>query len=437
MMEKIDTLRNQIEELRKQEKFSEAIVLSEELFKKYEDEVDIYDNWRYTDCLFKVKRYKEAAEYCSALYQIEKNNVYINNIYVWSLYHLYIAAGKEAPTKVEFESILKYAEEIIKLSDGENKSFARLKTCLKIASLALKVMDYETALKYIDYLNPSSLSLDEPEVMDHGRVRKLPSDKMRFYSIKSKALEKLGRYKECNEVLNAGIRHFPKDVWLKWRSALIESAMGSKENALSRLIALTKIKKEWFIYSAIAEIYMDLDDLDNALKNAVIGCYISLNMVNEENRWELFFATAKIFSRMNKNEEALNYLRYSIAVRKEVNWGLKPEQIVLADELGVDLDEKLDARELYAVTKVICEKYTFGDTEKMKGIIRMLDNERRFGFIYAEDGNRYYFKMPWVKERTEQINLELEVKFYPYEIYDQTKNQTLYQAKEIDIVTQL
>lgn len=434
-MENIDTFRKQIEELRKTEKYSDAIILSEKMFGKFNGLIDIYDKWRYTDCLYKVKRYKEAAECCSALYKIEKNNVYINNLYIWSIYYLYIATVKENASAEEFHNMLKYADAIVKLSSGENKSFAMIKTCLKTASMALKVMDYEIALQYIDYLNPASLSFDEPEVKDNGKVRKLPSDKMRFYSIKSKALEKLGRYKECNEVLNAGIRHFPHDIWLKWRSALVESATGSKQNALSRLITLAKIKKEWFIFSAIAGIYLETGDLDNAILNAITGCYVSLNMVNAKNRWELFFITAKIFARLDKKEEAAIFLKYSAAVRSEVSWELKSEQAELAGELAINPYDKFDTQELFLQIKRICEKYTYGETEKLRGVISMLNSERQFGFILAQDGNRYYFKTPWIKARKDTLNLELPVKFYPFEIYDQVKKQTLYQAKEIDIVT--
>lgn len=406
-------------ELRKQEKYTEALQQYEILWTQSRSECTEWDGWGYAQCLRKTGRVKEALDVCRAVYKIKPEFEYIRSLYGWCVYDLEIKKSEEE-IKNDESRFFKAAKAIIDLTSPGQFS-PNIRTVFKVVDyLQNSRQNYpaQQILEWLGKLSPEILSIEcGKEIDDKGKEIEYASDLEKWYSEKSRALLKLGRYEECirtgEEALSTlQTYHTDNDLWFKYRIALAKVRLGKIEEALSDLIAISSRKKDWFILMDIAEIYFGQSNLDLAMKYAAEAA-LAPGQKELGFRWKVYMLLGEILKIQNKHDLASDHVLLAIRVRQENEWGKIPHNLsLLIAELQVKVDDKRSSEQIQNHLMDFWKSIAFADRKQMTGKIKKFVGEGRSGFIQGDDGEDYYFKVKSFRQKPRDLETAIRVRFY-------------------------
>lgn len=217
-------------------------------------------------------------------------------------------------------------------------------------------------------------------------------------------------YTHINKSLN--------DFHIERNMAKAVSLKGNCEEAISILNkAVIRFGKQFYIYSDIGEIYELIEDKEQALKNYYKACLL----VHDD---KFLLSTLIKISKLLINQDrivARKHLDLCILLRQRENWKLKSEEKNLLQELS-DCQQNNDINILKKELRSIWSDLANKDIVRCRGIIeRILDSGN--GFIRYDDGKKVFFR------RNKKYNLKKddEVIFTIEESYDR-KKETYSQA---------
>jgi len=230
----------------------------------------------------------------------------------------------------------------------------------------------------------------------------LASDFENWYAYKTKALMKLGEWKECFDLSKEALEkidtfHYSNDVWFSRRIALSKRNLGNTEDAIQELQTILKKKREWFIQKELAELYYEKGDIESAFKQAIDAIN---NFGQLEFKVDLLYLLGKILRKQNKLEWSFKHFSLSKLIRQVKEWKL-PQK--LFDELRTFTFPEIPQSD-YMNLKNELQKYwlsfkapqtkTSKDNNLEGVIVRILhDNERgKVGFI-KNNMKEYYFSV--------------------------------------------
>lgn len=183
-------------------------------------------------------------------------------------------------------------------------------------------------IKFCDLVEVGQLdsTCKKIEVERKGIIKEmeLASAQEEWYALKTKALFETNQYEECGELSKEALGHFEKfhysyDVWFARRIALCKKKTGKPTEALQELLALLKMKKEWFIQSEVAELYFELGDSEKALKFAIDAI---LNFGDLAYKVGLIKLIADILNLKGEDQWAFKHYSLSRLLREKENWNI-------------------------------------------------------------------------------------------------------------------
>lgn len=370
----------------RQEKYNEAISAYDELLKIQPGNA----KWIYS----MGYQYYAQKDYLNAVNYFEKAlAVYPNYFKVkYRIAYAYIQlAGNDQPWSkdVFWKAIshMKSAHDLYKSYNDDEQNRNR-STYADICALHGKTIVGSS--KYIDlainYLE-KSLSLKE--------------DKDVKYQL-SKAYYNKGNYKKALEVL-------PVDVKAPYYILELKSQIYAEDGQMERsndvLFKIIKFRKKDYLYQRLANNFLALNNLDEALKYAL--CALKCNNKNYKN----LFICGHICYMKALYREAYDYLlKAREQKQKDYNMDL-PEAIEIMDKIIEDTNN-----------------FAIFESKQCEGVISQYYNERGFGFISVPNDNiKYFFHISQFKNMLQPV-VGSRVQF------EQNKSPKGYNAKNIKYI---
>jgi len=320
-------------------------------------------------------------------------------------------------------------EFLIPLLIIRNSDFCRTLTS-NLFSIVLKTEkakptpNWQLVNDFCNHFEPGQLSREcsTIQVKRKGQLRdmELASDCESWYAYKTKALSKLGKWKECfdssKEALNVLDNfHYSNDVWFLRRIALSKKNLGNTKDAIDELEVILNRKKEWFIQKELAELYFENEDFESAYR-------YSLDAINNfgplEYKIDLLYLMGEIYQSKNEANLALKHFLLSKIIRQKEGWKI-PQKLI--DEFKKFSDEDVKAintENLESELKkywqsLVPQKNEIRKSVLLEGVILKLlnNNERGKDGFLKSDSKEYYFRLSANFPLTPQIDVNSQVMF--------------------------
>ena len=423
--------RAKADELRKAGHFDEA---AKEYAALWPDD-DPWTGWGYAYCLRKLNRAREALEIAAAVHELNPEFRFGRSIYAWALYDVHIR-GAEDPTP----EVLKAALTIVQLASSDERAYATTNPLVITVLRVAKAFDSHgrdaAALEWLDKVDPALLSTTAQKRSDEtGREQELASFRERYYSIRSRAFERLGRWQECLETAKRALAectpvHHDNDVWFARRIALAKRRLGQMEEALAELQQLAVRKPVGFLHTDIAAAAWDDGNAEATFNHALqalmspgdIGYKVDAARLLAEALWQ-----------RGDGDNARSHLRLCIAVRQSKGWKPNEKLAALAKIWGVgQVEDEMNGllRELQKVWK----RWTDDLFPRRTGTVVKMFPHGGAGFIRAEQNEQFYFdaRRDW-KERAAKPSEGAQVTFTTRQSFDRKRQRATIVACEVRI----
>jgi len=416
-----------LRELNKEKKYSE---ISREWDKSKNH--DTYNEWDYLFCMnafFALKQYgrcidvyKECAERGLDCSKLEDRNG-------WATYHLVLKNYDFTKSSEEF---LRICDRII----AKCKISSVYSPRNKVAELVIKAVkngkisaENKDALieKYLLLQDVSTLSREEREL----NGRKISSEYEHRFSMLSKTLLSLGKYRECIKICDEALNkidkfHSNNDAWFRYRKAKSYRGLGDEQTGLELITeALSGRFSHWCLYEYLFDNAVMSSDEEKA-KEYAAKCSIA----DKEHKMRISFYE-KYAAYLDAHEDsrtAMLLRRLVLLVRESENWG---EKACFAEW---QIDPSINEMSMDDVLKEL-EVYwkQYADSDKTDGRILRILADGNSGFITDSVGNTYYFNARDFKSGKSKMTEGRAVKFRLIEGFDKKKGIATQNAIDITI----
>jgi len=426
------SLKTRAEELRKAQKYAEALPLYQKLWDEYQENCNEWDGWAYALCLKHTKNYTKALEICREVYKRKPNFENIKNLYAWCIYYTEIAV-KKVNDEAKF---LKAGEGILKLSKQEDQYSPYTQTIFKILEYLNDKAIYpaDKILEWTAKLNPETLD-DNPFAFtdEQGKTRELASKKEQYFMWRTKALLEKSLFKECIELSQKALDtlkkfHYDNDVWFARRISLSYRGLGEYQKALEQLKSLLKRKNEWFIQKEIAEIYFEQNNFHEALQFALDA---ALNAGEPDKKLNLYKLMSDLFLSNNQIQEAKKHIEFIYHIRKKHGWNIDTDLQNLLDQYQIEIAQTINLKNFEKELKQLWEKLKFVNHTPLIGTIKTILPNGKAGFIETTEKKSYYFRLKDFKAKPELAQVGQKVTFFVEEGFDAKKNKKTENAVNI------
>jgi tetratricopeptide (TPR) repeat protein len=391
---------------------------------------DRWTGWAYALCLRKIKS-PDALSVAHNVFELAPDFELGRSVYAWALSDSIRRA--EEPTPV----VLSSAEKIIELTVNCENAYSAVSpfvaTVLLVSHLLSKKGKHKQVLEWLSRLDPDRLNTEERRFVDPtGKTRTLASHRERYFSLKSHALEKLGRWEECLAMTQFALTacaqlHHDNNIWFARRIALAKIHVGSANEGIKELEILAARKPASFLYYDIAEAVWNLEDADRATKN----CLLALQSPGEIG---FKLAALLLLSRLlwdgGKQEEARKHLSLYMTYRREKGWSLGGEVNSLAIQWGVP-SENGSAKDLLKELTPKWREWSRSTEARRSGTVQSLFPHGRSGFIVANNRERFFFHARDWKDKRSKPKQGSRVTFATKPSFDPKHNKPSVVACEI------
>ncbi len=386
--------------------------------------------------LYKSKNYKAALDLYCKLYSEFRNdcNDWDARYYAWCIYYLEIKNKKDEDIVKDENSFFKAVNAIIELAK-DNGDMAYITTVFRVLSYfdSKAIFPAKEIIFWTDKLDSSRLGTDCFGYVDSsGKNRENPSNKEKYFALRTKAFEELKKFKECIKLSEEALSvldkfHYDNDVWFKRRVALSKGHLGETEQAITELVQILSRKKEWFIQKNIAELLLEVKKLDEAFGYAMDA---ALNYGELKFKCELFVLMGRILNAQQKSEEAKKYFLLSYKLRNENQWKIPQE---LQGEINkLVINNTATSQQIYQELKKDWQLKKEADSPRLNGVIKNILPNGLVGFIVGDDKKDYFFSLKDYRGGKNEIISGLPVKFSAERVFDKKKNRE--SEKAVDII---
>ncbi len=388
----------------------------------------------------KAKGYYDNKEYNKALESYEKlknqdslefeKSCSIN--YMWCIYRVKITS-KDAFSEKNYVETKRFVKYILEHSTNKDKIFQY--TVFKVLKHIKNknVFNPEKVDAWLNMLNAKVLSGEITYIEQDGRKVEFQSNKEEWYALKSRVYEKLKLYEKCIEVSEEAISILPKlhndnEIWFKRRIAISKHKLGDNAGAINALKELLRYKSDWFLHSDISEIYLKMEDNENAIK---YGINALLKYGDEDKKVKLFWNLGIAYENMGDIDKSHSFKDYSIKIRIAKDWKQRDrgdyynsrKQVIdniLIEQLGKNVIE-------------IANNERWSKSTIYYGEIAKILSNAKSGFIESKR-RTYYFKFNEVKGKKSNIRIGQKVQFYAESSFDIKKNKETETAVNIKLI---
>lgn len=389
-------------------------------------EPDKWDGWNYARSLRKLRRTQEALEVCRAVYRLDDSFQYIKNEYGWCIYQLHISLTDEQIRLAE-DDFFRAADAIISLCQQDTyspyeKTVFRVLKYLKPQRKRITVA--KKMLVWIDKLDPDNLSTDAETYEHDTETEEGASPREKWYMYQSSALFELEDYHACIQACQLALEsleklHYGNQHWFQMRIANSHGHLGDISRAKDELVTLAHRKSEWFIYRDLAYWSYRSEALDDAFSYAVKAAQAHRTHDKLENKWELFLLMGRILSTQGSIERAARHVGLAFQLRSELGWRIPQELAIAVHEMAIPTDELPSSRVLFRDLQAEWAE----DCPRLKGKILTIKEDKNFGFILGDDGNKYHFKFRDFRGSRHSLKEGAGVSYQIQDSFDHKKNQ--------------
>jgi len=405
----------QISDLKKQQNYTQVLQFFKENKHHFNSEEIINNKWLISDIITSLRKTNQSRFIDKFLQdfniQIDDNmEELILNAYGWCLYD---NVKNKIYNKYQIIQILQYPLYLLSKINTEYSYMIIsniLREGLKIAK-EHQNQDYKFTDDFCNLFDKNILSLECSSFEIKGKMTEQASDKEKWYSEKSKALFELKNFQECYNISEEALHiidtfHNNNDLWFARRIALSKKELGNIDEAINDLREIYKKKKDWFIQKEIAELYLEINNIDNAFKNTILA-------INNKGKLEfkigLIFLIGKILNIKNELDLAYQHFLLVKKVREENQWKIPDELINEINSL--DIKKEYETKQLIKNLKNYWTSFLPKKEIKQGKIKKILhDNERgKNGFISCD--KEYYFTIPTHISFIDKIQENIKVGF--------------------------
>lgn len=313
-----DNIRN----LYKQGLYKEIVDISRD-----SERVEFFNEWDYFYLLqsfYHLKEYDECLSLYKRLKKMNLDTAKYDSIMSWALFRSRILKyDMDKGSMQEFLRLVDYG--ITHCGDGVYSA----KNCLANAAVnaiyigkAKNTINYELAYKYLRVINPRELSNEEYVTNIKGKELKVSSAREKWYVRMTKTLEKLGRYRECLELVDEAFStvstfHTDNDKWLLYRKSKCLYKLNRLDEAEDLLREILKSHKKWIVYELMFMINRDKGNPDEALHNIALA---ALSDKGHDLRVTFYENAADYMYKSGMNHEADLHAYLSVLIRRENGW---------------------------------------------------------------------------------------------------------------------
>jgi len=400
----------------------EAIILYEKIWNDYNDE---FNDW---DAFHLLKASRKCLSYTSEILDavVEKFKDYdkVNGLYSWYIFDKYVKhVGKRE--LINNERTIWNSFNISKQKDlHENQEFPcplTISVFQLVDAYSENIFNARKVNDLLDILDPDYLSIKPRFIATEERGEiEIASDKEKYFSLKSKALLKLGEYSDCIEICDVALNtfdrfHYNNDLWLKMRQGICHDKLGDSElgeSILSELLNTKAGSDKWFIYRDIAEIYYEQANFEKAWQYAVNAAYYGNEpqyMIN------LYLLQTRLLYKLNRKEEGELLAKLMFAIIKENGWNIKSEFSKLFAFYNLKSDEIKGINEYLISAKEFWNQERYQDIKRENGEIIWIHNDGKKGKIKAIDGSIRFFSKKDLRRRVRDLKTlkSSRVEYYP------------------------
>lgn len=407
--------------LNKGRDYSGAIAIYEEILQEDETLLSGWDVRSYTNALRKSG--KPALAIAFARSQLERYPSYqpLLNELAWALF----VQDLKEPFENEHK-VLATAQEILDICKPDDQFAPTKLTIFKIMKYYAKLTTprYDKVLEWLERLDEKQLSEAENQIpAPDGTTKAGASELEKYYAAKTESLLQLGRYPECRQYIDLAIQRIPKfhnnqDVWMERRKAKCLLKTGRCQDAEKILTDILVRKKDWFIYKELADIFVEKGDNDAALKYAIDG---ALAFGDQDMKIHLYELLAELL-RMRGNEAgAKKHLEMVASIRIDKGWPISAAFQQVLESYGISMHELAPKNALRRALEALWEELKFVGKPLSYGRIKTILPNGKNGFITADDGKDYFFRMASFGGPFRLAQPTAQVSFYLEEGFDAKK----------------
>lgn len=350
------------------------------------------------------------------------DNIYIQRELVWIYYDIIKTFIQENNLK----DATKNFEEMLKL----NPDSLPLELALfSIVNLAKQKNEWQIIMAICSQVNPSQIS-NESKIINGNKVK---SKREQYYFAYIKSLIELNNWSQVKNLAYNAISTFPKEMNFKRWYALALSYNGEIDKAISELEKIIlKDRQEWYLFQDISELYWQKKEKETALRYAFKAC---LTTKEHNLKVTLYQNIAKMCLEINQLELAIKHIQLSKLIRQQEGWKIKPEFEQLENKIKQKCAENNITFIDYSFDELAknClqnwRRESYHGLERNQGIIESIPQDKSFGWIRADNGNRIFFMQKQLPPFLRKENLK--VSFILEDSWDHKKNQLSCQAVDI------
>jgi tetratricopeptide (TPR) repeat protein len=302
-------LHQEANKLRQEKKYAEALPLYEELWNKTGDQ---FDGAGLLSCLRKLKQYDKAILLADEIVKKFSDFQWAKNEAIWT----YIE-GKlnrledDAPV----DKIVEIATAIMRLNP---EGFAAKIVVFKVLKAAKAAGEWETVDKWTDKLNPEVLSTT-PMTDEEGREGW--SDQSLWYNYKAKALIENEKPEEVLPFIDNVISKFPRQKKFFVRlKALSYYRLGKMDDAVEIYKSLCDVRRpDWWLLHEYAKVLNDRGEKQEALK---MMCQAAVTHKKLDAMVTLFNEIGLLCKETGQTKEARDHIVLSSLIRTEQGWSI-------------------------------------------------------------------------------------------------------------------
>ena len=203
-----------------------------------------------------------------------------------------------------------------------------------------------------------------------------PDDTVTKYNL-AKTYYYLGEYKKADQYLPSGNQYYITEL-----NAYIDAKLGEYNSAIIKIKQLLQKRERDYLYNFLAEVYLSINDLDNALSMSKRA--INLGRNNHKN----YYTLAKIYYEFGLLSEAISTLDTAIQIKEKRYGSVFVECKLLRDEISSKITpEYSDDKEL--LDRLITHEPN-NNQNIQQGTISKYNSSKGFGFIQS-DGKDIFF----------------------------------------------
>ncbi|MBQ8072573.1 MAG: hypothetical protein IJ231_02295 [Clostridia bacterium] len=399
-----------------------------------------FTEWDYVyvmNTFYAQKNYEQCLEVYRAFHAVFPESDKLDDKMSWSCYHARIK-GFDFKTG-DAEKLRRQAEYII--THSGQSVYSPKWFMVKYMLEHMKSGDFGTnmdpnlALRYIEQVDPTSLSTKSEEyTAENGRRISLASDKENWYKEHTKVLLAVGQYEKCIASCDAALFnlhtfHSNNDSWFRFRKAKALYALGKTDESRKYIKEIqTRGLDHWCFYQLLYE----MDKSENNIENAMIhACMCATADPSHEMRVKFYDDFSQFLEGNGYEREAMLHRQLVLLIRKENEWTLRE------NHLAWKLPDEIAKMNKHAVLKELQEfwnKWKNRNKEYFTGVIKRLLSEGKSGFIEANDGNSYYFNARDFQKRGTVPQEGMKVRFALTDRLDKSKGVVKKNAIELTVI---